>query len=316
MRLTASGLLLLLVCHAGVAADGRMVDEASGFQFPAEIAGFTYAESKVYDAKADGYSVRYFNAEGVKVDIYLYDAEEKGITPGPAGAGVANHFQVAEGALNQALKMGLYSSVNKDAAGASLLEKGQPGQFLVGRYTLGKPKGKDGAPGKVLDSLLLLTGLEGRFLKVRCSANAGHQTDFAEILGLAAVLRAGLSTPAGLAESPANNRKILALIAAVYERPLADDTQGRLAVILRYAEAAEKIFVVVNPALFDLKDPHATLYLGMFTAGCVKFDLEHPAKANVAGADTPEAVRFQQRLYAALRKKDPAYTSTFYAALK
>lgn len=126
-----------------------------------------------------------------------------------------------------------------------------------------------------------------------------------------------ISADRALRESPANNQKILALIAQAYERPLDPATAGKLSVIMKYAEAAEKILVSVKADSLDMKDPHASLYMGFFVAGATRFDLEHPRQAmDRDGADREETNRFLKRLYDQLKERDPTYTSDFYGTLK
>lgn len=125
------------------------------------------------------------------------------------------------------------------------------------------------------------------------------------------------SAERALKESAANNKKILALIAQVYENPLDPTTTDKLSVIVKYAEAAKKILVSVKLDALDVKDPHATLYMGFFVAGATKFDIENPKLAmDKEGADRAETTRFLKRLYEKLTERDPTYTSAFYGTLK
>ena len=127
----------------------------------------------------------------------------------------------------------------------------------------------------------------------------------------------GFAADQVLKESPANNKKILKLIAEVYDKPLDPATPDKLSVILKYSEAAEKILVSIKVGSLDLNDKHATLYMGFLVAGATKFDLENPKQANDKnGADQADIDRFLKRAYDKLKESDATYSSEFYSKLK
>ncbi len=134
---------------------------------------------------------------------------------------------------------------------------------------------------------------------------------------LSFVCVSGFSADSALKESPANNKKILKLIAEVYDKPLDPATPEKLSVILKYSEAAEKILVSIKIGALDLNDKHATLYMGFLIAGATKFDIENPKLANDKnGADQAEIDRFLKRAYDQLKESDATYSSEFYGKLK
>ncbi|AWI90395.1 hypothetical protein C0214_20470 [Methylobacterium sp. DM1] len=144
-----------------------------GFDFPAEVAGFTRGPRTDYEARAPGlgYSVVYTNGRW-KADIYVYDAGVANIPDGASSPAVAGQLAQAAGDVSTAVAQGIYRG-SEDRGPVRVL--GEAGARLTCRaFTIDHP-----ALGPT-ESLLCLTGLRGQFVKFRLSGPAAKQAPKAE----------------------------------------------------------------------------------------------------------------------------------------
>ncbi|HEV2542218.1 MAG TPA: hypothetical protein VGU70_05590 [Methylobacterium sp.] len=139
-----------------------------GFDFPAEVAGFTRGPRTDYEARAPGlgYSVVYTNGRW-KADIYVYDAGVANIPDGAPSPAVAGQLAQAADDVKAAVAQGIYRD-SKDRGPVRL--PGEASARLTCRtFTIDHP-----ALGPT-ESLLCLTGLRGQFVKFRLSGPAAKR---------------------------------------------------------------------------------------------------------------------------------------------
>lgn len=167
------------IAHAALCATAALLAvlpaaaRGPGFDFPAEVAGFTRGPRTDYESRAPGlgYSVVYTNGRW-KADIYVYDAGVATIPDGASSPAVAGQLAQAAGDVRTAVAQGVYRG-SEDRGAVRL--PGEAGAKLACRaFTIDHP-----ALGPT-ESLLCLTGLRGQFVKFRLSGPAAKQPPKAE----------------------------------------------------------------------------------------------------------------------------------------
>lgn len=186
-------LLLCLCCLATVLAGEPYADPPTGYAWPAQLTPqLRYIGHHVYEQKGLGYSVRYEDPAdgGIKIDIYLYDENRKDIGDGVASqAAQALHRRFGE-ELQMVVKAGRYAAAERDDALTRQLAVIDPKVLLASGYLISYLPQEDGSPGPTMKSILLLTAIDGRLFKVRCSYGPAYPLDLAALsTGLGTVMR-------------------------------------------------------------------------------------------------------------------------------
>lgn len=144
-----------------------------------------------YGEKRLGYSV-YYDNNGIKCDVYLYDNDFKGIENGIEGKLVVAEFSSVKNVMQQAVNMGAYKSAVIDPTIAKELSGIANGKYLSSAYLVEYPS-KDGLEPKKARSITLLKGIGGRFLKARVTSMNGVEVKPLDIIDIMDKIYQGIS---------------------------------------------------------------------------------------------------------------------------
>lgn len=188
--------LVLLCLLALLAAAGEpRIDAASGFRFPDKLAdGSTYLSSRRYQQAGLGYSVRYQVQDKplAWLDLYVYDLGRKDIGDGPADPAAQEQFAAFADDLRGAVERKTYRAYAPDPELARQLTAAAGDRFLSAAYRITFNPKPGAETGTEVASLVLLTAVNGRFLKVRCSYPPAANPDLAALARAVAALEPGL----------------------------------------------------------------------------------------------------------------------------
>lgn len=117
MRLTALFIIACFISPVSFGADAY-VDTKTQFTFPANIAEFTFSKVSRYSDDDLGYGVNYGHSDGTFATVVVYDLGLSNIGTGTEDPQVKRHMQQAQDDLQQAVKSGLYRSVQTTSSAA------------------------------------------------------------------------------------------------------------------------------------------------------------------------------------------------------
>ncbi len=133
------------------------VDPTTGIGFPPTAGGLRYRGVRRYRSAALGFSVRYQNTADTWADVFIYPGFGKKAPEQARSAAMARHFRQVEGDIFAAARQGYYRQLKK--LGSRLLRL-DGRELWQGRYTYA-------LRGRLVGSLLYLTGYRGHYVKVR-----------------------------------------------------------------------------------------------------------------------------------------------------
>ncbi len=196
MRWIAGALLAGAVWLAGIApAAAEFLSPEIGVRFPDVIGALQRrGEPNRYPQPGLGYSLRYAGP-GISVDVYVYNADQRGIGSGIAGQAVVQQFAQAERDM-QAFYQQQRQPARRIGGGPETLGTA-PRQtpWLVARYDVQRGN-------EALTSVVMVTGYRDYFIKVRATfAAAGKGAD--RLAPFAAELSALLASSAEAPATPA-----------------------------------------------------------------------------------------------------------------
>lgn len=194
MRLRLTLLIVAALAWAVPAAADYLAPEI-GVRFPDAIGGFQRSgEPYRYDRPGLGWSLRYNGPGGVRVDVYVYDAGQRGI-----GTGIASPAVVAQLAQAEREMQAFYQQQRQPAqrVGGGTETLGTPPRqtaWLTARYDVEQG-------GRPMRSIVMVTGLRDHFIKIRATfprpGKVGDDPLIAFSDGLSAVLAADPAPPTG-----------------------------------------------------------------------------------------------------------------------
>ncbi|MFC1497356.1 hypothetical protein ACFLS1_02640 [Verrucomicrobiota bacterium] len=161
---------VLSVRIMAVAADAPIYkheDEDLGISYPETLAGMEFVQVCEYEDPRLGYSVRYQGQNLIKADIYVYDYGLMGIPNGCDNKPVKSESVSIGQAIKAMVKEDKYTRVQNVCTGFKP-QKG-PIRFIWNKYQFSHviEKDDDGDYGGVRLSEGLITGFNGKFVKIR-----------------------------------------------------------------------------------------------------------------------------------------------------
>ena len=118
-----SGLGGAACCVAGgpvaVAAEDEAkdayVEPSSQISFPASLGGLDRRDVHTYEKRDLGVKIRYAGANGIKIDVYIYDGGKKNLGTGAESEAVKSHFAEVKSVMPMMVERGYYKDlVTKD----------------------------------------------------------------------------------------------------------------------------------------------------------------------------------------------------------
>lgn len=143
-------------------------DEPLNLTFPRSLGGVGFVNAKDYDHPALGYSLRYDNFAGMKIDVYVYDKEFPEIPSGHRDPAISEELASAEAAVRHFEREGDYLDVKKIDEGVYPADAG-PGQWAYqsSRFRFRQAGGPGVASTEPRISETYLCGFKDHFVKVR-----------------------------------------------------------------------------------------------------------------------------------------------------
>ncbi|NNE66355.1 MAG: hypothetical protein HKN33_07290 [Pyrinomonadaceae bacterium] len=164
-------LILISVCLLclvpGVSGQPENGDEnQAAIDFP-EVEGWIKGEVKKYSPAELGYSIGYRSNIGGIVTVYVYDKGLKGIPDGPYSNQVSTEIITAKNEIRSLLERGVYGAARFTKFQYRKLGS-ETGMFMVAQLDVELVR-----EGRTYYSEILMTGLEGKFVKIRATRAPG-----------------------------------------------------------------------------------------------------------------------------------------------
>jgi len=179
-----AAILLWLISFTSVAfGQESYTSSALGVTIPGELGGLPLVHVTDFESQDPGLGagLSFRREDGVKADIYIYNARMPSIPAGTKSKLMVDHFYVVSGDLVEMERRGIYKNLQVIVPQEEVSVGGVPFLHANMRFST------DGVP---MDSHVYLTGLKGQFVKIRFTFPVAKektardtQHDFLEQLG-------------------------------------------------------------------------------------------------------------------------------------